>query len=83
MAYATIRGQSTTSWSRYVLALCAAERRDMLQRFLLPRIDSILRRFVQGATPTHERSKTARHTARAPPKRQVGSRARDASTLEH
>ena len=43
-----------------------------------PRINSILRRFVQGARPTHDRPKTALCATRAPPKRQVGRRARDA-----
>ena len=38
-----------------------------------PRVSSILRRSLQGASPTHERSETALCAARAPPRRPVGS----------
>ena len=42
------------------------------------RINSILRRFVQGARPTHDRPKTALCATSSPPKLQVGRRARNA-----
>ena len=42
-----------------------------------PRISSSLRLFLQGARPTHERSETGLCAARAPPRRRVGSRARE------
>ena len=45
------------------------------------RIIPILRRFLQGPRPTHERPETAQCTARAPPRRRDGSRG-DAGAVE-
>ena len=39
-----------------------------------PRVVSMLRRFLQGARPTHERPETALCAARGPPRRRVWSR---------
>ena len=74
MAHATSFGQSSTSWSRNELALHADPSAICSRCSCWPRVVSMLRRFLQGARPAHERPETALCAARGPPRRRVWSR---------
>ena len=67
-AHAKSRGQGTTPWSRYVLALFALANALCPRGSCCPRVTSSIRRFLQGARP-----ETALCAARAPPRRRLVS----------